>query len=57
METLSIRERELGSEHPDTLTSRSNLAVGYLNLERYEEALLLEEETLSIREADELRSD
>ncbi len=29
-ETLRIRERVLGPEHPNTLTSRNNLASGYL---------------------------
>ncbi len=49
-ETLSIRERVMGPEHPDNLSSRSNLASGYRDLVRYEEAVRLDEETLSIRE-------
>ena len=43
-------ERVLGPEHPDTLGSRNNLANGYRNLGRYEEAFRLDEETLSIME-------
>ena len=40
----------LGAEHPDTLHSRNNLALGYYALERIEDAVRLFEETLSIRE-------
>ena len=40
----------LGPEHPDTLTSRSNLATAYGAAGRTEEALRLHEETLAIRE-------
>ena len=43
-------ERMLGPEHPDTLTSRSNLANGYHFVGRDDEAVALDEETLSIRE-------
>jgi light-regulated signal transduction histidine kinase (bacteriophytochrome) len=47
---LAIRERLLGPEHPDTLSSRNNLANGYLALGRNDEAVKLHEETLAIRE-------
>jgi hypothetical protein len=40
----------LGPEHPDTLQSRNNLAIGYRALGRYEEAVALDEETLKLRE-------
>ena len=49
-ETQTLYERVLGPEHPHTLTSRSNLAIGYRDLGRYEEAVRLCKETLSIRE-------
>jgi DNA-binding NarL/FixJ family response regulator len=35
-ETLRIRERVLGPEHPDTLSSRHNLAGDYYHLRRYQ---------------------
>lgn len=38
VETLSIRERVLGPEHPDTLLTRNSLAVRYRNLGRTDEA-------------------
>ena len=37
-EVLAIRERWLGPDHPDTLTSVSNLASLFRNQGRYEEA-------------------
>jgi tetratricopeptide (TPR) repeat protein len=49
-ETLRILERVLGSEHPDTLISRNNLAAGYQALGRYQEAVQLLEETLRVQE-------
>ena len=45
-----MRDRVLGPEHPDTLTSRHNLAVGYRALLRNEEAVRLYEETLTNRD-------
>ncbi len=36
-ETLAIRERVLGPEHPDTLTSRSNLAFEYRDVGRHKD--------------------
>lgn len=41
---MAIRERVLGPEHPDTLSSRSNLANGYRDLGRNAEADALEAE-------------
>ena len=41
-ETLMLRERVLGPEHPDTLASRSNLARGYRAAGRNREADELE---------------
>jgi hypothetical protein len=43
----SARVRVLGPEHPDTLTSRSNLAGGYWAVGRYDEAITLDEATLT----------
>jgi hypothetical protein len=37
-QTLTARERVLGPDHPDTLTSRNNLAVAYQAAGRTEEA-------------------
>jgi hypothetical protein len=49
-ETLAICERVLGPEHPNTLRSRDNLALGYSDLGRTAEAVALHEETLAIME-------
>ena len=49
-ETLAVRERVLGAEHPDTLVSRNNLANAYQQAGRTEEAMRLYEETLAVRE-------
>ena len=38
--------RVLGPEHPETLASRNNLAIGYRRLGQTEEAVQLDEETL-----------
>jgi hypothetical protein len=40
----------LGTEHPDTLANRSDLANGPSALGRHQEAVKLDEETLRIRE-------
>jgi Tetratricopeptide repeat len=40
-ETLEIRRRALGFEHPDTLWSTNNLAMSYSNLGRTTEATQL----------------
>jgi hypothetical protein len=41
-ETLPIRQRVLGPEHPNTFASRNNLAAGYWALGRTAEADNLE---------------
>ena len=43
-------ERVLGPDHPDTLASRGNLAVGYWAVGRHDEAITLHEATLTARE-------
>ncbi|MGH3156065.1 MAG: tetratricopeptide repeat protein, partial [Streptosporangiaceae bacterium] len=47
---LADRERVLGDTHPDTLTSRSNLASAYQEAGRVAEAIPLFERTLADRE-------
>ncbi|MET9117571.1 tetratricopeptide repeat protein, partial [Streptomyces longwoodensis] len=47
---LADRERLLGPDHPDTLTSRSNLANSYSDAGRVTEALELRERVLADRE-------
>ena len=49
-QTLAARERVLGPDHPDTLTSRNNLAVAYQDAGRLDEAISLHEQTLAARE-------
>jgi Tetratricopeptide repeat len=49
-QTLTIRERVLGPEHPDTLGSRNNLANALDGLGDYQRAAQLHEQTLTIRE-------
>jgi tetratricopeptide (TPR) repeat protein len=44
------RERVLGAEHPDTLSSRNNLAGAYQSAGRLTEAIPLYEQTLADRE-------
>lgn len=48
--TLAIRERVLGSDHPDVAMSLSNLAALYDHQGRYEEAKSLFKRALAIRE-------
>ena len=48
--SLSIREEQLGANHPDTAQSLNNLALLYDSMGRYEEALPLYQRSLSIRE-------
>ena len=48
--TLADCERVLGETHPDTLTSRNNLAVAYRDAGRLDEAIPLFERTLADRE-------
>ncbi|WP_051787742.1 MULTISPECIES: tetratricopeptide repeat protein [Streptomyces] len=49
-DTTRDSERLLGSDHPDTLTIRANLAVALSLEDRAEEALAIEEEVLAVRE-------
>jgi tetratricopeptide (TPR) repeat protein len=47
---VAARERVLGPDDPDTLGSRSNLAVAYQAAGRLDEAISLHEQTLAARE-------
>jgi serine/threonine protein kinase/tetratricopeptide (TPR) repeat protein len=47
----ALYARRRGPDHPDTLTSMSNLAVSYAALGRHADALKLGEETLALRRA------
>jgi eukaryotic-like serine/threonine-protein kinase len=47
----TVREAALGPDHPDTLTSRNNLANAYTYAGRTAEAIALHETTLKIRES------
>jgi tetratricopeptide (TPR) repeat protein len=47
----AVREAALGPDHPDTLGSRSNLALAYRDAGRTAEAIALDELTLKLREA------
>jgi len=47
---LADQERVLGADHPDTLTSRNNLANAYHDAGRAAEAITLHEQTLAARE-------
>ena len=49
-QTLADRERVLGPDHPDTLTSRNNLAYAYVAAGRAAEAIPLHEQTLAALE-------
>jgi len=49
-QTLAARERVLGPDHPDTLTSRNNLANAYQAAGRTDEAITLHEQNLTARE-------
>ena len=48
---LTIREQQLGPEHPDTATSLNNLALLYDTQGKYEQAEPLYQRALAIREA------
>jgi serine/threonine protein kinase/tetratricopeptide (TPR) repeat protein len=61
--SLALREEKLGADHPDTLTSKNNLAVLYHALEKYDQAeslflevLRLSEKRLGADHPDTLRS-
>jgi tetratricopeptide (TPR) repeat protein len=45
------RQGKLGPDHPDTLTSMNNLALGYRDAGQLDKALPLYEETLKLRKA------
>jgi serine/threonine protein kinase/tetratricopeptide (TPR) repeat protein len=45
----AVREAALGLDHPDTLTSRSNLAAALRDAGRVSEAIALDEATLKVR--------
>ncbi len=47
---LADQERVLGPDHPDTLSSRFNLAIVYREAGRLDEAVSLHEQTLAARE-------
>jgi tetratricopeptide (TPR) repeat protein len=49
-QTLELRERVLGKEHPDTLTSMDNLALLLIRQGKYGEAEEIHRRTLEIRE-------
>ena len=49
--TLKLRESKLGPDHPDTLSSRNNLAAAYLDAGRTAEAIKMHEATLKLRES------
>ncbi|MFD6259858.1 tetratricopeptide repeat protein, partial [Micromonospora chalcea] len=48
-DTLTRRRRILGNDHPDTLTSATNLATNLHQLGQYEQARTLNEDTLTRR--------
>ncbi len=48
--TLTDRERVLGPDHPDTLTSRADLAAAYRAAGRLDDAITLHQKTLTYRE-------
>jgi tetratricopeptide (TPR) repeat protein len=47
-ETLGLRRKVLGPQHPETIVAMANLASSYFDLGRREEALKLREETLAL---------
>jgi tetratricopeptide (TPR) repeat protein len=49
---LADQEQALGPDHPDTLTSRGNLALAYHDAGRLEKAIGLDEQNLAARERD-----
>ena len=49
-QTLALREKVLGIEHPDTLTSMSQLASALSNQGKYVEAEQMHRQTLALRE-------
>ena len=49
-QTLQLREKVLGQEHPDTLGSMNNLAIVLDSQGKYEEAKKMHQQTLQLRE-------
>ncbi|MEU8038933.1 tetratricopeptide repeat protein, partial [Streptosporangium sp. NPDC049078] len=49
LKAINLRRQALGEEHPDTLTSRNNLANVFRDLERLEEAEVEQRAVLEIR--------
>ena len=49
-ETFELTEKMLGKEHPNTLTSMSNLALALYSLGKYQEAKQMHRQTLELRE-------
>ncbi len=49
-EVFNIKERVLGAEHPDTLTTRHNMAWALDKQGKYDEAMRIYEEVLNIQE-------
>ena len=49
MQVMETRNRVLGPEHPETLTSMDNLASTYLNQGRWQEAEELLAQMIEIR--------
>ena len=48
---FTLFSRQLGPDHPDTLSSMNQLAISYGDMGRYDDALKLREETLGLRKA------
>ncbi len=49
-ELLAEQERTLGTDHPDTMISRNNVAIAYRTAGRTDEAITLHVQTLAARE-------
>jgi len=56
-QNLADRERVLGADHPDTLTTRNNLAIAYRAASRTAEAITLHEQPSRDQESDREPSD
>ena len=49
-QTLELRKRVLGDEHPDTLRSMNNLARFYSKLGQHQEAMQLDKQTVEAQQ-------
>ena len=49
-EVLAARQRKLGADHPDTLTTASNLAITISKQGKYAEAEQMQREVLAAQE-------